>query len=144
MIYADSSVIVALMRPHDVRGRTIRQALQAQDRRVYYGAAQALEVRHVLRRLRGTPDGEAAWQALRASEQSVAIFEPISRSLKSSFSDAEALDSRLSGKTGCGAWDLYHIALALALKAEAFWTADQAQRDAALAAGGIQVRYFGI
>jgi len=143
MIYADSSVLVALMRPYDVRGRMIRQALQARGQRLYYGAAHALEVRHVLRRLRGTPDGDAAWQALRACEQAAAIFEPISRSLKSSFADAETLGSRLSGGSGCGAWDLYHIALAIALKADEFWTADDAQRDAALATGEIHVRYFG-
>lgn len=133
--YADSSVLFAWFYLPDQFNAVVTGWLR--DRGVDFLSNEVLrlEVRHNLRLVRGTPDGETAWRALQVAERSAARIRHERIDLERTFAEADALSRRLGQAHPCGAMDVFHVAAAIAYETPLFLTCDAGQADLASAAG---------
>ena len=148
LIYADSSVLFAYFHPRDEFSESVDAAVQKDSPDFVYWPFLRFELRHNLRMSRVDTDGEVAWRALRAAEQTASRLRWQSELTADKMLDAaEELSADKSSKFDCGSADYLHVAAARRLhllnEIDAFWTCDTAQ--AALAKSvGLKTRLFAL
>jgi len=134
-VYADSSVLFAWFYVPDQFNAVVTGWLQNRGADFLSNEVLRLELRHNIRLVRGNPDGETAWQALRVAERSAARLRHARIDLDRTLAQADALSRRLGQTHPCGAMDVFHVAAALAQDAPLFLTCDTLQADFARASG---------
>ena len=134
IVYADSSVLFAWFYVPDQFNAVVTSWLQNRGADFLSNEVLRLELRHNIRLVRGSPDGETAWQALQVAERSAARLRHDRIDLERTFAQADALSRRLSQAHPCGAMDVFHVAAALAQDAPLLLTCDAIQADFARAA----------
>jgi len=131
-VYADTSILFGLCYPDDPFFKAVNKRWEKSPPLVLYPAWLRFEVRHALTTARNERYGEAAWRALLASERH---FVGVRENWLTVLQQAEELSLRHGRSIFCGSVDVLHVASAMRLDADEFWTGDQAQADLAKAAG---------
>jgi predicted nucleic acid-binding protein len=139
-VYADTSVLVAWFHPQDEFAPAVTDWCRERPLEFFWNALLRAELRHNLRRLRGSY-AATAWQAYRASE-GTGRLRLTSHRLADIAEWADDVSARFSGQTSAGTWDCAHVAIAQHLRAEAFITCDSAQAELARLAGLRGVHLF--
>jgi len=139
-IYADTSVLIAWFHPADDFAPTVVPWCRSRQIEFCWNSILRLEVRHSLRRLKGTY-ATTAWRAYRASE-TAGLLRIDPEPLAVLFDWGDELSARHAQKSGAGTWDFLHVAIAAHLEAEVFLTCDVAQADLARTAISIPVHVF--
>jgi predicted nucleic acid-binding protein len=146
LVYADTSVLLAYFYPADSFTRLVTEAARTHSPDFAYWPFLKFELRHTLRWFRGDANGEAAWNALRASEQTQARLRWQADMKADRMLDAaDELSAEMLGEIACGSADFLHVAAARRLnrlsELNEFWTCDGEQ--AALAKKcGLKVKLF--
>jgi predicted nucleic acid-binding protein len=146
LVYADTAALFAFFHPRDEFASSLLRAVQRQSPDFVYWSFLRYELRHNLRQARVEPDGETAWNALRAPEktQTRLRWQPDLK-CDSVLEAAEELSAKHALGFSAGAADFIHIAAARRLHLlsglDAFWTCDAQQSQAAKAAG-LTIRLF--
>jgi predicted nucleic acid-binding protein len=99
----------------------------------FYPPWLRFELRHNLNAARTDRHGETGWQALLAAERH--RLRAVREDWLGVIQLALELSMRHGSEHECGAVDVLHVASALTLRAEEFWTCDTAQAAFARAAG---------
>lgn len=132
--YADTSALFALFHPRDEFFNPVNQRQRKSAVRFLYPPWLRYELRHNLRRTRTDADGEAAWRALQAAEAHA--LHGLTLDLLGQLQQADKLSEAHGRKLDLiGAGDVLHVAGAIQLAADEFWTCDGVQADWARAAG---------
>ena len=132
--YADTSVLFALLHPGDEFFHTVNQRRRKTGAHFFYPPWLRYELRHTLRLARTNAAGETAWRALLAAESNT--LHGLTVDLLGQLQRADKLSEVNSRQLGfVGAGDVLHLASALHLAADEFWTCDRAQADWARAVG---------
>src|SRR5712671_2819069 len=126
--YADSSVLLAWFHPDDEFARPVTEWMRNNMTDLLWNPILRLEVRHNLRSLRSAY-ARTAWNALRAAEKSRLRFGR--EHIRDLLDDADELSAKHGAIIPAGTWDFFHIAAAIAQRAEAFVTCDKLQADLA-------------
>jgi predicted nucleic acid-binding protein len=146
LVYADTSALFAFFHPRDEFAPLILRAVHRQSPDFIYWSLLRYELRHNLRQARLDPDGETAWNALRAAErtQTRLRWHPDLK-CDSVLEAADELSAKHVLDFPAGAADFLHVAAARRLHLlsglDLFWTCDAEQSEAAKAAG-LPVRLF--
>lgn len=140
-VYADTSVLFALCHPADPFFTVVNRRDRRHRPVLFYPPWLRFEVRHSLTVHRIDEPGEAAWRALLASERS---FAGVHENWLGVIQLAGELSARHSRDIVCGGMDVLHIASAVKLEAEEFWTCDEGQAGFAKLAGLKVVDFSGM
>jgi predicted nucleic acid-binding protein len=137
--YADSSVLVAWFHPDDEFAIPVTGWVRENVTEFLWNPLLRLEVRHNLRKLR-SPYARAAWNALRAAER---VRLRIGREkMQELLDEADDISAGHASTLSTGTWDLFHVAAAVHLRAEAFATCDEMQAKLAKAANLPNIKLF--
>jgi predicted nucleic acid-binding protein len=131
-VYADTSVLFALCHPADPFFAVVNKRDSRHHPQLFYPPWLRFEVRHSLTVHRKSEEGEAAWRALLAAERS---FVGVRENWLSVIQLAGELSAQHGRKILCGGMDVLHVASAVKLEAEEFWTCDEDQAEFARATG---------
>lgn len=140
IIYADTSVLVSWFHPADRFALAVTAWCREQEVDFLWNPILRLELRHALRRLKGSY-APVAWRAYRASERSRCLRLSAHR-VEDYLESSDELSARHAKTTECGTWDCVHVAAALREGVELFATADTAQAELAKSAGIRQIKLF--
>jgi predicted nucleic acid-binding protein len=146
LVYADTSILFACFHPRDEFFDAANQAVEAATPSFVYWGLLRFELRHNLRQCRGTPDGETAWHAMRASEKTQFRLHWHSElKCDSLLESAEEISANLAATIHAGSADYLHVAAARRVEVisglDEFWTVDERQAKVAEACQ-IKVRLF--
>jgi len=131
-VYADTSILFALCHPRDNFFRQVNRMRQDKAPLFLYPPWLRFEVRHSLTVQRGDKAGEAAWQALLATER---FFMGSRENWLAVIQQAGLLSARHGRKIVCGGMDVLHVASAVHFGADEFWTGDSDQAEFARLSG---------
>lgn len=137
--YADTSVLVAWFHPEDEFAEPVTRWVKENVTELLWNPLLRLEVRHNLRKIR-SPYARVAWNALRAAERN--RLRPGREKLQDLLDEAEDLSAASATNLPTGTWDLFHVAAAVRMRAEAFATCDQVQATLAKKANLPNIKLF--
>src|SRR5579864_8161481 len=136
-VYADASVLIAWFHADDIFAKQVTPWIQGNLTEFIWNSLLRNEVRHNLRQLEGNYS-QAAWNALRASENSGRLL--IGREkLNELLHAADELSAEKAKAIPAGTWDYFHVAAALVAGADCFATCDSLQADLAKATGSFSL-----
>jgi predicted nucleic acid-binding protein len=131
--YADTSVLFALFHPRTEFALPVNARQKKVSADFFYPPWLRFELRHNLNAGRTDQHGEVAWRAMLTAERH--RLRGAREDWLEVIQSALDLSMRHGRDHECGAVDVLHVASALALHAEEFWTCDAAQAAFARAAG---------
>jgi predicted nucleic acid-binding protein len=146
LVYADTSALFAFFHPRDEFASVVLRAVRRQSPDFIYWSLLRYELRHNLRQTRIDPDGQTAWNALRAAERTQTRMRwQADLKCDSVLEAADEFSAKHALEFSAGAADFLHVAAARRLNLlsglDAFWTCDAQQAKAARAAG-LPIRLF--